>query len=253
MTEPARGSGYRPESLPARLRMARRLRGTRAVAGDFARFGGRLVAGLPWTLSGSRGRFSFEGESYEYLFHRYKRSWLTERAVEVPVMQRMVDRARRGSVLEVGNVLSHYRPQDHLVVDKYERAEGVLNRDVLDLGDIGSFDLVVAISTLEHVGRDEHAGRPEAALDAVRALRGCLNPGGRLALTLPVGYNPALDEGLRAGAVPIARAAALRRAGGGTCWRQVPLADAWSAPYDFLLYSARAVVFAEIPAAAAAQ
>ena len=41
-------------------------------------------------------------------------------------------------MLEVGNVLRHYRPQlDHLVVDKYEHAPGVLNRDVLDLDDLG--------------------------------------------------------------------------------------------------------------------
>ena len=54
------------------------------------------------------------------------------------------------------------------MVDKYERAPGVVNRDVLDLDDLGHFELVVAISTLEHVGWDEEPRRPEAALDAVK-------------------------------------------------------------------------------------
>jgi SAM-dependent methyltransferase len=237
--------GYRPQALPDRLREARRERGTRAAAGDLARFGMRLAAGLPWTLRGSRGRFSLEGETYRYLYHRYKHTWLTERAVEVPVVQRIVDRRRGGRLLELGNVLSHYRAQDHLVVDKYERAEGVLNRDVLDLGDLGGFDLIVAISTLEHVGRDEHPRRPDAAIEAVRAVRSRLSPGGTLVMTVPVGYNPPFDQALREGAVPLRRAAALRRAGP-TSWRQVPLEDAWRAPYDFLLFSARAVVFAEL-------
>jgi SAM-dependent methyltransferase len=240
------GGGYRPQALPDRLLEARRLRGTRPVAGDFARFAGRLLAGLPWTLAGSHGRFSLDGESYEYLFHLYKHTWLTERAVEVPVMQRVVDGEGGGRVLEVGNVLSHYGPQSHLVVDKYERAPGVVNRDILDLGDLGSFDLIVAISTLEHVGRDEEPGRPGAALEALHAVRSRLNPGGRLVLTLPVGYNPAFDEALRGGGAPIVRATALRRSGGGTRWRQVPLDEAWSAPYDFLMFTARAVVFAEL-------
>jgi SAM-dependent methyltransferase len=253
MSEPAPGGGYQPEGLAARVREARRLRGTRAVAGDFARFGGRLLAGLPRTRAGSHGSFEFDGEFYPYLFHLYKHSWLRERAVEVPVVQRIVDRQPGARVLEAGNVLSHYRPQAHLVVDKYEQAEGVVNRDILDLGELGSFDLIVAISTLEHVGWDEHPRRPERALEAVRALRSGLRPGGQLVITHPVGYNPTLDEALREGAVPLSRAGALRRLGGGTHWRQVPVEEAWSAPYDFLLYSARAVVIAELRGEAASQ
>jgi SAM-dependent methyltransferase len=245
VTEPAPGS-YRPQGLAARIREARDLRGMRAVAGDFARFGGLLLAGLPRTRRGAHGTFEFDGESYRYLYHRYKHTWLTERAVEVPIVQRLVDREAGARVLEAGNVLSHYRAQDHLVVDKYERAQGVVNRDILDLGDLGSFDLVVAISTLEHVGWDEHPRRPERALEAVRELRAHVGPGGRLVITHPVGYNPRLDQALRDGAVPFSRAGALRRVGGGTCWRQVALDEAWATSYDFLLFTARAVVIAEI-------
>jgi SAM-dependent methyltransferase len=246
MSEPEPGGGYQPQGLVERVQEARRRRGTRAVAGDFARFGGRLLAGLPRTRAGSHGSFEFDGETYPYLFHRYKHSWLRERAVEVPVVQRIVDGQPGARVLEAGNVLSHYRPQGHLVVDKYEQGPGVVNRDILDLGEIGSFDLIVAISTLEHVGWDEEPRRPEAALEAVEALRERLAPGGRLVLTHPPGYNPRLDEAFRSGAVPLERAAAMRRVGRGTRWEQVPVGDAWSAPYDFLLYSARAVVIAEL-------
>jgi SAM-dependent methyltransferase len=238
-------SGYRPQALSERVREASRERGRAPVAADLARYGGGLLAGLPRTVRGHGGRFRLDDEEYRYLFHRYKASWLTERAVEVPVVQRLVDRAA-GRVLEVGNVLSHYRAQRHLVVDKYERAPGILNRDVLDLADLGRFDLIVAISTLEHVGWDEEPRRPEAALEAVRALRALLAAGGSVVLTHPVGYNPHLDEALRAGAVPLGRTAALRRVGRRTHWVQVPPEEAWRAPYDFLLYSARAVVFAEL-------
>ena len=144
--------GYTPQPLAARLRRAARSRGARPVAGDFARWGANALAGLPWTRFGSHGQFAFQGEAYGYLFHRYNLTWLTERAVEVPVVQAIVDRHAGERILEVGNVLSHYRSQSHLVVDKYERGRGVLNRDVLDLDDLGPFDLIVAISTLEHVG-----------------------------------------------------------------------------------------------------
>ena len=238
-------SGYRPQALSDRMREAAVARGRLPVAADLGRYGAGLLAGLPWTLRGRRGRFQLDAESYAYLFHRYKATWLTERAVEVPVVQRLVDR-EPGRVLEVGNVLSHYRDQRHLVVDKYEQAPGIMNRDVLDLDDLGQFELVVAISTLEHVGWDEEPRRPQAALEAVSALRERVAPGGRLVLTHPAGYNPHLDDALRSGAVPLERTAALRRAGRRTRWKQVPTEEAWLAPYDFLLYSARAVVIAEL-------
>jgi SAM-dependent methyltransferase len=238
-------SGYRPQALSERVREARRARGLVPVAADLSRYGAGLLAGLPWTVRGRRGRFTLDGEEYPYLFHRYKATWLTERAVEVPVVQRLVDR-EPGRVLEVGNVLSHYRAQRHLVVDKYEQAPGIMNRDVLALDDLGRFELVVAISTLEHVGWDEEPRRPQAALEAVSALRERVAPGGRLVLTHPVGYNPHLDDALRSGAVPLERTVALRRAGRRTRWEQVPTEEAWRTPYDFLLYSARAVVIAEL-------
>lgn len=238
-------SGYRPQTISHRTRAAAAARGYLPVFADLTRYGVGLAAGLPWTLRGTRGSFRLDGEEYPYLFHRHKATWLTERAVEVPVVQRIVDRTR-GRVLEVGNVLTHYRAQRHLVVDKYERAPGILNRDALDLGDLGEFELVVAVSTLEHVGWDEEPRRPEAALDAVTALRERVAPGGRLVLTHPVGYNPHLDDALRSEAVTLERTSALRRAGGRTRWEQVPPEEAWRAPYDFLLYSARAVVIAEL-------
>jgi SAM-dependent methyltransferase len=237
-------SGYTPPGLTERMREARRAEGTAHVARALGRYGAGLLTGLPWTARGSRGRFRVGGEEYPYLFHRYKATWLTERAVEVPVVQRLVDR-EPGRVLEVGNVLSHYRAQKHTVVDKYERGPGILNRDVLDLGELGSFDLVVAISTLEHVGWDEEPRRPDAAAEALAALRGVLAPAGRLVLTHPVGYNPHLDEALRTGGVQVSRATALRRTGR-TRWVEVSPDEAWRAPYDFLLYSARAVVFLEV-------
>lgn len=218
----------------------------RAVAGDYARFFLGLAGGLPWTLAGSHGSFTFQGQRYPYLYHRYKHTWLTERAVEVPIVEAIVERHSADRVLEVGNVLSHYRPQAHLVVDKYEKATGVLNRDVLELDDLGPFDLVVAISTLEHVGRDEEPRDSALALEAVWRLRSLLTPGGRLVVTVPVGYHPGLDQAFGAGAFPLARASALRRRELGPHWRECAPEEVWGTPYDFLLYSARAVLVAEI-------
>jgi SAM-dependent methyltransferase len=245
----AGSGGYTPQPLAARTRAAVRARGARPVAGDLARWGTAAVAGAPWTLAGAHGTFELDGERHRYLYHRYKRSWLTERAVEVPVAQAEVDRSAGGRILEVGHVLGHYGPSAHVVVDKYEEAPGVLNLDVLDLGDLGPFDLIVAVSTLEHVGHDESPRDPAAAPRAVAALRERLAPGGRLLVTVPAGYNAAFDTALREGTIATHSLTALRRVGAGTRWQQVTPAEAWAAPYDFLLYRARAVLFAVIRSA----
>ena len=163
----------------------------------------------------------------------------------MPIAQAIVERHHGARILEVGNVLSHYQAVDHVVADKYERAPGVLNRDVLDLGALGEFDLVLAISTLEHVGHDEQPRDSEKAVRAVRALRALLAPGGRLVMTVPVGYHPGLDAALRDGDLGAVSLRSLRRERLGPHWREVPAESAWGASYDFLLYSARAVVVAE--------
>jgi SAM-dependent methyltransferase len=235
-----------PQAIRPRTARAVELRGVRPVVGDYARFATGALAGLPWSRVGERGCFWFAGEEHAYLYHRHKFTWLTERAVEVPIAGAIVERHRGARVLEVGNVLSHYRDVDHTVVDKYERAPGVINRDVLDLGDLGEFDLVLAVSTLEHVGRDEQPRDPEKAVRAVDALRELLAPEGRLVMTVPVGYHEGLDAALRDGRLATTRLRALRRERLGPHWREVPAEQAWEASYDFLLYSARAVIVAEL-------
>jgi hypothetical protein len=157
--------------------------------------------------------FEFRSRAYPYFSHPYNFTWSNERAVEVPVVWEAV-RECAGRVLEVGNVLSHYFRVGHEIVDKYERSRRVRNLDVLEIGDDGTgpkYDLIVSISTLEHVGWDEQPRDPGKVIQAVRHLAGQLNPGGRLLATLPLGYNPSLDAFLAQGALPFTRTSYLRR------------------------------------------
>jgi SAM-dependent methyltransferase len=181
-----------------------------------------------------------------YFTHRYHYTWLNERAVEIALAQRVLADHPGARVLEIGNVLGHYQQVSHTVVDKYEQAPGVHNVDVADL-DLGAeFDLVIAISTLEHVGLDEDVANPEKPARAVARLREHLAPGGLLWVTHPVGYNPALDEQIRTGAIRFTELRALRRDGRRNRWSEVPVDQVWSAAYDRLLYTAHGIVVAEL-------
>jgi len=144
-------------------------------------------ATLPlWRRSWRDRTFTLGGETYPYLVHNYNLTWSNERAIEVPVAWREVERRPGASILEVGNVLAHYHRFPHDVVDKFERAAGVANLDVVDLPAAKRYDLVVTISTLEHVGFDEEPKDPEKPLRAMDALRRVLAPGGLLLATILV-------------------------------------------------------------------
>ena len=107
----------------------------------------------------------------------------------------------------------------------------------------------MAISTLEHVGLDEHYPDPGKALRAVHVLRGLLatrraagaDGAGRLQPELrrrdPQRRGPDRGPRRRSDARPGRRVA------------RVAPEEAWDAPYDFLLYRARGVLFARLEAA----
>ncbi|MEK6787184.1 MAG: hypothetical protein AABY61_17045 [Nitrospirota bacterium] len=138
--------------------------------------------------------FQFDGREYEYLYHPYNRTWKNERGVEIPIFRELLLKYAGKRVLEVGNVLSHYFPIRHEVIDKYEVSSGVINQDIVEFVPQDKYDLIISISTLEHVGWDEQPQKPGKLLQAIDHLRAtCLAPSGRLVASLPIGYNRYFD------------------------------------------------------------
>ena len=101
----------------------------------------------------------FHGLSHEYFYNSYNFTWCNERIVEVPIIMRFIEEAGNKRILEVGNVLSHYVAHDHDVVDKYERSSMIINEDIAHFRSEKPYDLIVSISTLEHIGWDESDSR----------------------------------------------------------------------------------------------
>jgi SAM-dependent methyltransferase len=165
--------------------------------------------------------------------------------VEVALALEVLEEHAGRDILEIGNVMSHYVPVDHLVVDKYERSAGVVNADVGDLVLDERFDLILAVSTLEHVGLDEPILDPQKPGRAIGRLKALLKPGGHLLVTHPVGYNPDLDQQLRAEEIGFTRLRALVRQETRNRWRQVPVEQVWQSGYDRLLYTAHGLLVAE--------
>jgi hypothetical protein len=139
--------------------------------------------------------FIFKVIEYEYFYHPYNLSWANVRAVELPILIRKLKSYEGKAILEIGNGLSHYMLTQWDIVDKYEKDIGVINEDVVNFKSQKKYELIISISTLEHVGFDESPKDPGKILIAIENLRkNCLREGGEIIVTLPVGYNPEMDK-----------------------------------------------------------
>jgi SAM-dependent methyltransferase len=189
-------------------------------------------------------RFDLDGRSYAYYVAEGNRTWDNERAVEIPVCWSAVRSHRDPStVIEVGNVLGHYFDTEHRVLDLHERdAHVTWNADVLEFRPPFAPQLVVSISTLEHVG---HPLRPELFRRAVEAIIDWLAPSGRLLFTVPLGYSPAVVEYLERPSPEIRSTLFMRRLTLDNLWEQASFAAVRDCRYDRPFGAANAIAIVE--------
>jgi len=194
--------------------------------------------------------FDLGGRPIHYVRHHYNRAWRNERTVELALAYDYLDRNRGKRLLEVGNVLSHYRPDvNHDVLDKYERSPEVMNEDIVDFMPDVPYEAVLSISTLEHVGWDERPRDPDKVLRAYEQLRKIVAPEGTMLLTCPIGQNPHLDRYIAEGRIDFPERHYLRRVSKDNEWREVGLDDVRGARYHQPYRNANAVFVGIVPPA----
>jgi len=165
--------------------------------------------------------FIWQGSRCKYFIHFYNRTWQNERAVEVPITLREINNNRGKRILEVGDVLNHYHKFYHDVLDKYTVGRGIINEDVVDFSPKVLYDLIVSISTIEHVGWDEVIREPDKTVRAIAQLKKFLAPGGRLMATIPLGYNQDIDRLLEKCRFPFDKIIFLKRISKRNEWKEV--------------------------------
>jgi hypothetical protein len=182
--------------------------------------------------------FSFRGVEYEY-YHDAPYA----RQVELPIAWKALHTGHR--VLEVGNVLGGYYPICHNVVDKYEQGPGIINADAATWRPVEPYDLVLCVSTVEHIGTEQdggpHAYKPLAAM--YNLLLYALVPGGRLFVTWPWRRRRAADRLLKQ--VPWEWVGFLKKVGKRE-WVEVDRKDLARVKYNTPFKKANAVVIGEV-------
>jgi len=205
------------------------------------RFGARIAIGIItnpfcyyyYRIFKSSRTFTFRGEKHSYFYHRYNTTWGNERAVEIPIVWRILKKYPRKRILEVGNVFSHYFPVDHDVLDKYEKADNVIMQDIVDFQPSEKYDLIVSISTLEHVGWDEDPREPAKVLNAIENLKRCLAAGGKIVATLPLGLNLEMDKLLRNGKLQFTKQYYLKKISKRNIWIESDWENVQNAKYNY--------------------
>ena len=226
---------------------------------------GRITAGnFAYWIAHYRGRvwsrktFIAGGASYRYFIHPYNYTWGTERSVEIPIFIEAMGHHAKAVRLEIGNVLSHYFAVGHTVVDKHEQARGVVGCDILDFTPGKRYDLIISISTLEHVGYAECAGdehkddEAHKAGDAVHRIRQLLTPHGMGIVSVPVGFNPWLDNAVREGRIGFDKCCCLIRTGPREQWVECGLDRVLTAAYGEPHPNANGIIIGRIYRDAAA-
>jgi hypothetical protein len=193
-------------------------------------------------------RFQFDGQSHAYHVARGNRTWDNERAVELPIVwSHLQRRGHADGVLEVGNVLGHYFDIQHPVLDRYELSPTVTwNEDVVSFQPPFAPELVISISTLEHVGHSEKPPDPTKFRRALEAILSWLAPGGRLLFTVPLGYNPAVRDYLDTPHAARTSLRCLRRTTLDNLWVQADYAEVRALRYNRPLPCANAIAVVEL-------
>ena len=193
-------------------------------------------------LNKSETNFEFNNEKYKYYIALHNTTFLNERAVEIPIVLNFIKKFNNKEILEIGNVISHYEKVDYDILDKYEKGKGVINKDIIDYKPQKKYDLIVSISTFEHIGFDEatrYSENKEALvdrtllLDAINNTKDLLNANGIFIFTAPLGFNDFLDSQLINNKLQLTEAHFLKRTSSKNKWLQVRQEDIIGIKYNY--------------------
>ncbi len=188
--------------------------------------------------------FYIDGVRYHYFIHIYN-AVISERVVEIPFAIDFLkkNQYKEKKVLEVGNVLSNYFNFKHRIIDKYEKKDYVDNIDIVDVTGDEKYDIIVSISTLEHVGFDEPKKEKGKSKKAIMKLIDLLNDDGILLITVPLRYNPEIDSIIINDEIKFSKKYFLVRYSKLNLWRQTNMEEAMKCVYGSKYPAANSVAF----------
>lgn len=169
-----------------------------------------------------KGRnFIYKEDLHDYFYHKHNTTYLNERTVEISIMKKIIERnCKDKKIFELGNVLQYYFPCEHDILDKYENKKNVITKDIMEFNPEIKYDLIVSVSTIEHIGVDDESNNPRKVLEAIDKLKEITKLGGKIIFTVPMGYNPYLDNFIKDGLIDFEKFSLFRRVSSDNLWKE---------------------------------
>jgi len=189
----------------------------------------------------SNSHFNYDKKDVEYYIDLHNTTFTNERAVEIPIILDYLNKFRGKNILEIGNVISHYEKVEYDIVDKYEKGQGVINSDINEYKPNKKYDLIISISTFEHIGFDEVSRYGEdkntsvdktSLFEAVKNTKNLLSDNGIFVFTVPLGFNAYLDSLLADNKLDLTETHFLKRVSANNIWIQVNYQDVVGTKYN---------------------
>ncbi|MEM0465197.1 MAG: hypothetical protein QXW97_00675 [Candidatus Pacearchaeota archaeon] len=188
--------------------------------------------------------FIFNNKKIPYLINAYNLSWMNERTIEIPIILELIKKVKAKRILEVGAVLQHYIEINWDVVDKFEKGDKrVLNLDIVDFKPKKKYDLILSISTLEHIGFDDE-NNPEKIISAIKNIKQILKKNGIFVATMPLGYNKYMDKLIFNKKIDFDEIYFMKRISRKNKWKQVNINEVKNVRYNYPYNNANAIVIA---------
>ena len=150
---------------------------------------------------------------------------------------------KHDTVLEIGNVMHQLLviPKGYDVLDKYEIGKKIINEDAVSFKSNKRYDMILSVSTIEHIGFDEEDKDPNKPVATIRNIKKLLKPTGRIFITVPLRYNPAIDKMIREQSFKFMRSYFLKRVSYWGYWKQTTMEDALRMKYRSRYQNANAI------------
>lgn len=145
------------------------------------------------------GKFRLFDRELNYIRQRNETIIIGERRIELPIAMEWVKEiclhSNEENFIEVGAVLASWTGWDgcgHDVVDPYDPYPYAIREDAENYDYMGKN--VLSISTIEHIGGEDYGNTDIDENKAVRVLEKIMREAEHYLITIPTGYNKALDE-----------------------------------------------------------
>ena len=188
-----------------------------------------LLGFLYFKLFRGHKKFTFNKKEYKYFYHLYNRTVAGERVVEIPLALDILDKYKDKDILEVGNVMSHYIRTNYPILDLHEKGRTVVNKDVISFNLKKKFDLILSVSTMEHVGfskRYWEPKKPKKFSKGIVNLKKHLKKNGELFVTFPLFYNDYISDLILKKKDPFTKRYFFKRTSHLNEWKQISFSEA---------------------------